>query len=142
MRRIILGILLLLVVGCSAAEPSPAATSTPATANLLTGQWQLSALAGQPPLGTTPLTLSVAENGMASGNGGCNQFSSTITLTESTIAFTPIIATRRACADPSLNNQEAAYLAALESARSFQIDGATLRLLDAQNTPLGEFVRQ
>jgi putative lipoprotein len=150
MRTILLGLLLTLLAACGAAEPTTTpATAIPATATPAgsaaagpVGTWVLSTLAGQPVLGTTPLTLVLDANGQASGNAGCNQFSSTATLTDATIAFTPIISTKMACADNSLNNQETAYLTALQSAAAWKLDGASLTISDAQNTAVAVFTRQ
>jgi heat shock protein HslJ len=155
MRTILLGLLLTLLAACGAAEPTSGpptaspATPIPATATSAgsaaagpLGTWRLTTLAGQPVLGTTPLTLVLDASGQASGNGGCNQFSSTATLSEATITFTPIISTKMACADNSLNSQETAYLTALQSAAAWKLDGASLTLSDAQNTALAVFTRQ
>ena len=145
MRTILLGLLLSLLAACGAATPTATpATATPAGSAAAgpVGTWRLSTLAGQPALGATPLTLVLAANGQASGNGGCNQFSSTATLSEATIAFTPIISTKMACADNSLNNQETAYLTALQSAATWKLDGASLTLSDAQGTAVAVFTRQ
>ena len=152
MRLVALSLLLIVLAACGASEAtfSPAITDTPATpaappaggSAALDGTWVLTTLAGQPVVGSTPLTLVLAAGGAASGDGGCNQFSSTATLTESTIAFAPIMATKRACADNLLNVQESAYLAALQSSQTFQSDGASLTLFDAQGAAVAVFARQ
>jgi putative lipoprotein len=150
MRTILLGLLLTLLAACGAAEPTGGSpTATPATATPAgsaaagpLGTWRLTTLAGQPVLGATPLTLVLDASGQASGNGGCNQFSSTATLSETTIAFTPIMSTKMACADNSLNSQETAYLTALQSAAAWKLDGASLTLSDGQGTAMAVFTRQ
>ena len=150
MRTILLGLLLTLLAACGAAAPtsgSPTpipATATPAGSAAAgpVGTWRLTTLAGQPVLGATPLTLVLDANGQASGNGGCNQFSSTATLGEASITFTPIISTKMACADNSLNSQETAYLTALQTAVTWKLDGASLTLSDAQGTAVAVFTRQ
>lgn len=150
MRIVLLSLLLLTLAACGASAPTPTpvpttppATATPAAgATDPVGTWVLNSLAGQPVLGPAELTLVLDANGQASGNGGCNGFSSTATLTGSTIAFTPIMSTKMACADNSLNSQETAYLTALQSAQTFQSDGASLTLFDAQGAAVAVFARQ
>lgn len=151
MRIAALGLLLIVLAACGASEATspPASTATPPApappaggSAALDGTWILTTLAGQPVVGSTPLTLVLAAGGAASGDGGCNMFSSTATLTDSTIAFAPIISTKRACADNLLNTQETAYLAALQSAATFQADGASLTLFDAQGAAVAVFARQ
>ncbi|HYF62230.1 MAG TPA: META domain-containing protein [Herpetosiphonaceae bacterium] len=149
MRIVLVSLLLILLAACgpSEATPTPAPTTPPPTTAPpaagsadLTGTWVLGTLAGQPALGG--LTLILDPSGQASGNGGCNNFSSTATLTDSTIAFAPIISTKMACADNAMNTQETAYLTALQSAQTYQTDGASLTLFDAQGAAVAVFARQ
>jgi heat shock protein HslJ len=64
-----------------------------------------------------------------SGSAGCNDYNATYQSGTGTISFGPIGATRKECPSPAgLMTQEQAYLAALSSAATYTIDGATLEL--------------
>jgi heat shock protein HslJ len=54
----------------------------------------------------------------------------------------PAVATRMACADEGVMDQETAYLTALESVASYEIRGDGLRLLDSEGNLLLEFRTQ
>jgi heat shock protein HslJ len=118
-------------------ETSPTATTesdeTPVgQVNLVNTQWTLESFetAGEitPVLGETPLTLNFEEEGQAGGDGGCNSFSAGYQLEAETIMFSEIVSTLRACADDDLTQQEAQYLAALETAESFTLAADTLTI--------------
>lgn len=70
-----------------------------------------------PPVGARPLTLRL-DNGRASGNGGCNSFSTTYKLSGERLEFGPIASTRMAC-EAALMEQEARYFAILAGVRSY-----------------------
>jgi heat shock protein HslJ len=63
-----------------------------------------------------------------SGDSGCNTYSGPYRTDETKITIGPLAATQRACADNAVNQQEADYLAALDTARTFGLDahGVTL----------------
>ncbi len=83
-------------------------------------------------LGTT-LTADFAAGGKLSGSGGCNDFSGSYAATDVTLRIGSLVSTQRACASPDgANEQEQGYLAALESARTFDQVGDTLTIFDAQ----------
>jgi heat shock protein HslJ len=79
--------------------------------------------------GSKPTAGFTAEE--VSGDGGCNTFTGPVDVTATTIVMGPFASTLRACADPALQDQEAAYLAALELARTYRVTGDRLELLRA-----------
>ncbi len=83
----------------------------------------------------TDVTLEIAADGAVSGSAGCNRFTGKATLGEGTIAFGPLASTMMACVEPAgAMEQETAYLAALESATTWQVDGAKLTLRNGDTT--------
>jgi heat shock protein HslJ len=79
------------------------------------------------PTGGTAPTLGF-EGDTAAGNASCNQYFGSYELDGSSITFGPLASTEMFCADPGVMEQEAAYLAALQSVDSWAIDGETLML--------------
>ncbi len=68
--------------------------------------------------------------GTISGDAGCNSFNGPATVDGSSIAIGPLVSTKRACADEAATTQEAAYLAALEAATTFDVRTGHLELRD------------
>jgi heat shock protein HslJ len=86
----------------------------------------------------TSITLTFG-NGTLSGFGGCNSYNASYTTTlaaggSNAITIGPITATGSVCT-PELAAQEEAYLAALQTASSYTINGAAL-ILTTANGPL------
>jgi heat shock protein HslJ len=106
------------------------------TASLTGTQWQATGInngkgAVQSLIEGTTATVTFAEDGTLSGDGGCNTFRGTATVEGATLAVGPLAATAMACPEPEgLSEQEAAFLAALESSTRWAIDGQTLELRD------------
>lgn len=77
------------------------------------------------------LTLTI-EQGRIAGHGGCNTFGGPIAITGDTVRVGPLMSTRKFCGDedadggPSVMEQEAALLAALEHADRFLLEGSRL----------------
>lgn len=117
------------------AEPLPTLPS-----GLIDGVWKVTSIGGRPVAGERPVTLSIAADQRAGGHSGCNNYFAEASITRSAIAFGPAASTRMACA-PVLMVQEDAYFAALAAVASFQLEGTTLRLLDAAGIPLIGLVR-
>ena len=69
------------------------------------------------------------EAGRVGGSAGCNTYTASYTLNGSAIEIGPAISTRMACqSPPGRMEQEAAYLAALQTARVYRIEGSRLTL--------------
>jgi heat shock protein HslJ len=66
-----------------------------------------------------------------SGNSGCNTYSGPYKTDSTKIEIGPVAATQKACADNAVNQQEAEYLAALDTVRSFGVDGNGVTLFRA-----------
>lgn len=79
------------------------------------------------------LTAVFTPDGMVSGNGGCNSFSGTYTTSGNNITIGPLASTMMACQEDVMQ-QEAAYLAALQSAATYQLMGDTLELYTADGS--------
>ena len=73
------------------------------------------------PLPGTTLTLSFRD-GMIVGSSGCNTFRATYTHDGDRLAVGPVASTRKACAGAGVMEQEHEYLAAIESATTWQIE--------------------
>jgi heat shock protein HslJ len=77
----------------------------------------------------TSLTASFGTDGKVSGNSGCNSYSGTYKLNANEVAIGPLASTKKFCGDPSgVMDQESQYLAALQSAASYQVEGNVLEL--------------
>jgi heat shock protein HslJ len=86
-------------------------------------------------LAGTTLTADFGRDGTLSGNGGCNDYNATYTVTGNEIAIGPISSTMKACSDPEgVMDQEIQYLTALESAATYQIEGTVLELRTEDGT--------
>lgn len=69
------------------------------------------------------------EAGGASGSGGCNRFAGEAEIDGDRLRFSRLISTKRACADSTLNEQEARVIEALEATDHFFVWGDVLTLL-------------
>ncbi|MCU0855276.1 MAG: META domain-containing protein [Rhodobacteraceae bacterium] len=115
-----------------------AAPSSPALAGI---DWRLVALGGAPlpPEAREPALRfdATADGATFAASAGCNRFGGTARIDGDALAFGPARATRMAC-PPPLDAAEAALSAAFAATVRWQVDGATLRLLDAAGTVLLE----
>ena len=93
---------------------------------IVTGYFRPGAIVS--PVAGSELTATF-DAGQISGNSGCNQYSGPYEVDGTKIAIGPLASTLRACADPAVDQQEREYLAALELARTFSLDGGGLTLL-------------
>ncbi len=106
------------------AEPE---VTEPAPMSLWGTAWRLENLAGAGVVDRIQATLEFPQEGRANGNGSCNRFNGVVTIEGETIKFGGIAATRKACPE-AVMNQEEAYFAALRDAERFESDGKTLSI--------------
>jgi heat shock protein HslJ len=80
-------------------------------------------------LAGTTLTADFVKDGNLSGNAGCNTYSGAYKVNGDQITIGPLVSTMMACNEPAgVMEQEAQYLAALQSAATYQIEGNVLQL--------------
>ncbi len=101
--------------------------------------WRLESLAGASVLDRAQATLEFPEEGRASGSGSCNRFNGVLTVDGSAIKFGGIAATRMACAE-AVMKQEDTYFSALRDAERFESDGQTLHIYAAGRSDPLRFV--
>jgi heat shock protein HslJ len=121
--------------GQSVFREEPVSVLEPGSGNPLAGaSWQVTSYnngAGGvvSVLEGTTLTASFSAEGDLSGSAGCNSYSTTYGISGSTLVTDPPIATRQVCGEPAgIMVQEAAFLAALDSAATFEITGNQLTI--------------
>jgi len=91
-------------------------------------------------LAGTETTAIFDADGEVSGSAGCNNYSASYEVEGDKITIGPAAATRMMCAEPEgIMEQESAYLAALETATTYQIKGAELELTKAGGTRVATF---
>ena len=94
-------------------------------------------------LNGTEITAIFGEDGGLSGFAGCNNYSSAYEVDGDAITIGPAAATRKFCAEPEgTMEQEAAYLAALETAASFRIEGDSLELRAEDGALVADYIAQ
>jgi len=103
--------------------------------------WILTTLDGAEPLPDTAITASFQEDGNLVGSDGCNRYGATYQVDGDQITVTPGMGTLMACPEPIMK-QASDYMAALESATSYQIQADTLGLLDAGGNAVVTFTAQ
>lgn len=102
----------------------------PATSPLEGTNWQLKSFINGDSVSSTvagSTVTAVFADGKISGSAGCNQYNAEYTLTDQTLAVSPIVTTRMACED-ALMGQEQQFTDALGTATGLLIDGNQLRL--------------
>ena len=99
-----------------------AITGREATTDLPGTSWVLVELDGAEPVGDAAPSIAFAEDGTVSGSTGCNTFTGSVTIDGTSLEFGPLATTRMACADASANEQEQAFLLAMEEVTSYTID--------------------
>jgi len=114
---------LLLTVSLAACAGQPAAS--PAPVSLVGTEWRLEALGDNAVMERSQATLAFPEAGRAAGNGSCNRFFGSVRIAQGQIGFGQMGSTKMACMGPA-NEQEARYLAALQKAERYELQGRTL----------------
>ena len=116
--------------------PAPTATPAPAPDPLAGTRWEVvnynngSAITTLLP--ETRITLDFGTDGRITGRAGCNSYSAGYRVNGSSIAIEQPAATSLWCAEPAgIMDQEAAFLAALQSAATFRVDGNMLEMRTA-----------
>ncbi len=102
--------------------------------------WSLRALNGQPALEGITAGLIFGEGDSLSGKTGCNSFSTTYQTDGNKITIGPAASTMMACPQPQMD-QESAFLSALANAKTYNVQGTILNLLDADGTTIAAFAK-
>lgn len=80
------------------------------------------------------ITALFGDNGELSGSPGCNQYIGGYTVDGNTIQISQLGSTMRFCAEPEgVMEQEQAFLAALQSAATFTVEGDALEMRTAED---------
>lgn len=136
------GAALLILAGCTSTAQSGSGSDLPGTSWEVTG-YSDGSQGVQNVLPGTSLTANFGEDGTLSGNSGCNDYNGPYKITGNQIGIGPLAATKKACSDPAgVMDQEAQYLAALEDAQVFAVDGNTLELRLVDGTVAAKFTRK
>jgi heat shock protein HslJ len=125
----------------------PLATFAPQNSGLAGTMWEVlnynngkQAVVGM--IAGTHLTAGFGADGKLSGSGGCNDYGADYKTEGKNITIGPIMTTRKMCAQPAgVMDQEAQYLAALESAATYSIDGDRLEMRTAADAMAALFQR-
>jgi putative lipoprotein len=127
----------LLVAGCSLVRPDSA--ETPKVD--LRGTWLAEAIDGGGVAESAQSTLEFAHDGRVAGRGGCNRYGGSVKAESGSILMSELFSTKMACAPP-LMDQESRFMAALQAARTYRMEGSKLVLVDATGKPRLRFSRQ
>lgn len=133
--RLVNGLVLALLAGCSAVTPlaSPPLAGTP---------WQLREFAageGVPAQATGPAIQLRFDMNRVAGFTGCNQTSAGYTVEGTALRLAPAVSTRRACVDPAAALAEQRLHQAMAAVTRWQIAGNMLDWFDAQGKRVARF---
>lgn len=114
--------------------PAPEATDAvdggTGSAGVPTGTWTLVAYGSpenpQAAIQGSPATITFTPEGV-NGQAGCNQYSGSYQYENGTLTFSNIVSTLMAC-EQSIMDQEIAFLEALQTATSFQLNNGQLQI--------------
>lgn len=138
-----MGVVLLILAACTSTAPQAGSGS-----DLAGTSWLATGINGGSQnltdvLPGTTLTAAFGEDGTIAGNSGCNDYSGPYKVTSGQIGIGPLSSTMKACSDPTgVMEQEAQYLAALENAQVFVIDGNVLELREVDGTVMAKFTKK
>jgi heat shock protein HslJ len=122
----------LIIVACGSSSPNDLAGSA----------WDLALLSGNGLLSDTAITIEFLDDKI-SGSAGCNHYAGDYQASGDNLVFGELVSTEMACPEPAgILEQESAYLAALDLADAYQLNGDRLEILDEADGLLLEFVAQ
>lgn len=131
----------------SAGTGSPKLVFSPATAVTLTGtSWAATGInngkqAVVSPIVGTDITAVFGTDGNVTGNGGCNTYNGGYTTDGAKIKIGPLASTMKLCNTPEgVDTQEQQFLAAMQAATTYAINGDTLELRDDSGAMQAFFV--
>lgn len=85
------------------------------------------------------VTAEFGPDGRVTGNAGCNNYFAGYTVDGNNLTISQAGSTMMACEPPEVMEQEAAFLAALESAATFSVDGDTMAIANADGVTVLTF---
>jgi heat shock protein HslJ len=131
MLRPIIALLAVLLLSACSTTPSP---------GLAGSEWRPVEIAGQTPASSQAMFVAFGGDGALHGNGGCNAFTGGYESDGNRLAVTPLAATRMACPEPAMSDENA-FLAALQGSTAFLREHADLTLLDGEGSVLLRLVQ-
>lgn len=87
------------------------------------------------------VTITFEEGGQANGSSGCNRFMTSWEADGNNVKIGPAAGTRMMCEDPKVMEQEAAFLKALETVATKDMEGDRLTLRDANGAMAATFTK-
>jgi heat shock protein HslJ len=91
----------------------------------------------------TSLTASFGADGNISGNAGCNNYNGPYKVDGDGITIGPLASTMMMCSDPAgAMDQETQFLAALQSAATYQIEGNVLQMRTQDDALAATFIKK
>jgi heat shock protein HslJ len=92
-------------------------------------------------LAGSEITANFTSDGKLSGKAGCNNYNTGYKVDGNSIQIEPAATTRMMCSEPQgVMEQEAAYLKALEAAKTFELVGSRLTLFGEDGARLVEYI--
>lgn len=108
----------------------PATSESPALINTI---WVANTLNDNPITPPASLTLQFDDQNTLSGSDGCNSFSTTYSITDSTMAIDPAMASTSMACDEAIMEQASSFTQTLLATTSYQLgDGVLVLLQDGQ----------
>jgi heat shock protein HslJ len=108
-------------------------------ADLTGSEWRPSFIVASELPGKTRMVVKFNPGGEITGNGGCNHFAGSYTISGNAIKIGPLMSTRMGC--PGTIRLEGTFFGVLQAATTFEQDGTKLVLFDTAGTKLAQFVR-
>lgn len=87
------------------------------------------------------VTITFEEGGRANGSSGCNRFMTSWEADGNNVKIGPAAGTRMMCEDPKVMEQESAFLKALETVATKEMEGDRLTLRDANGAMAATFTK-
>ena len=90
----------------------------------------------------TQITANFGEDGQLTGNAGCNDYFGPYETDGRKISMGPFGTGRTACSEPEgIMEQESQYLAVLETADTYKIEGNSMNMRTADEATVANFQR-
>jgi heat shock protein HslJ len=111
------------------------------SARLMGRTWLAEDIGGGGVIDNVQSTVSIEAAGKVTGSGGCNRLFGAAKISGSSLAFSGLGTTRKAC-PPAVMQQEQKFLAALAATRTFRFTEQHLKLYDGSGAELVRFTER